>query len=142
LKGPAKFATFLVLTHLAVLLGHGAAHAHLQIGTNQWQSAFIAVVIFAGPLFATGFIWAGWRAGLILFGLSFAGSFVFGVYYHFILAGRDNVFSAGHTRWGICFGMTALALASLELMGCVWSGRVVLRLSQQCETRLDGSAGS
>jgi hypothetical protein len=128
--------------HMAVLLGHGAAHGHLRVGTTRWQSVFIAVVIFFCPLLATGLIWAGRRAGLILFGLSFGSSFVFGVYYHFVLAGRDNVFSAGHTGWALCFGMTALALAFLELMGCVWSGRVVLGLSQQYQTRHEGFVGS
>jgi hypothetical protein len=142
LKAAAKSATLLVLTHLAVLVGHGAAHTHLQIGTNRWQSAFIAVVIFVCPVLATGLIWAGWRAGLILLGLSFAGSFVFGVCYHFMLSGHDNVFSAGHTGWAFCFRMTALALALLELLGCVWSGRIVLGLSQRYRTRHDGFAGS
>src|SRR5205814_3576734 len=90
LKGPVKSATLFILMHMAVLLGHGAAHGHLRVGATRWQSVFIAVVIFFCPLLATGLIWAGRRAGLILFGLSFGSSFVFGVYYHFVLAGRDN----------------------------------------------------
>lgn len=142
LKGPAKSATLFVLMHLAVLLGHGAAHGHLQIGTTRWQSAFIAIVIFICPLLAMGLMWAGWRAGLILFSLSFAGSFVFGVYYHFVLSGRDNVFSAGHTGWALCFGVTALALALLELTGCVWSVRILLGLSQPYKAPHNGFAGS
>ena len=140
-RDAAKSATLLVVTHLAVLLAHGAAHTHLDIGTNLWQSAFIMIVIFVGPLLALGLVWARQRIGLPLLGLSFAGSFIFGVYYHFILEGRDNVLSAGHTGWGLCFRATAVALALLELLGCAWCSRTAVRLSSRQRMRQDGSAG-
>ena len=47
-----NMGTLIVLVHMAALLGHAASHAHLTIGMNTWQSAFIAIVIFAAPLFA------------------------------------------------------------------------------------------
>jgi hypothetical protein len=142
MREAAKFATLLVLLHLAVLLGHGTAHAHLGIGTNRWQSGFIAVVIFICPLVGMALIWAGRRAGVTLLGFSFAGSLIFGVYYHFILAGSDNVLSTDHTGWGLCFRATAVALALIELLGSAWSGRTRLRLSQQYQARDENFAGA
>jgi hypothetical protein len=142
MREAAKFATLLVLLHLAVLLGHGTAHAHLGIGTNRWQSGFIAVVIFICPLFGMALIWARRRAGVTLLGFSFAGSLIFGVYYHFILAGSDNVLSTDHTGWGLCFRATAVALALIELLGSAWSGRTRLRLSQKYQARDENFAGA
>ena len=49
--------TLIVLVHIAALLGHASSHVHLTIGVDTWQSAFIAIVIFAAPLFAMILLW-------------------------------------------------------------------------------------
>jgi len=143
MRDAAKVATLLVVTHLAVMSGHGAAHAHLGITTSLWQSAFITAVIFVAPLIGMGLTWTRKHGiGITLLALSFAGSFIFGLCYHFVLPGRDNVFSTGHTGWNLGFRITAVALALLELVGCVWFGRSALHFSQEYRPDRDGFAGS
>jgi hypothetical protein len=113
--------TVLILIRFAVLVLHGAAHSHLNIGVSTWQKAFIAVVIFAVPLIATMMLWTrARRLGIILLGLSLAGSLVFGVSYHFLIAGPDNAFVQYPSHWGSAFPATAMLLALIEAAGLTW----------------------
>jgi hypothetical protein len=117
-------ATLLVLVHFAVLVAHGSAHSHLNIGVSTWQKAFIAIVIFVVPLIATLMLWTTVRKlGVILLGLSLAGSLVFGVSYHFLIAGPDNALGPYHSDWESAFRATAVLLALIEATGlacCIW----------------------
>ena len=114
-------ATLLVLLHFAVLVAHGGAHSHLNIGVSTWQKAFIAMVIFVAPLIATLMLWTRVRKpGVILLGLSLAGSLVFGVSYHFLIAGPDNTLGPYHSAWGSAFRATAVLLALIEAAGLAW----------------------
>ena len=117
-------ATLLVLAHFAVLVAHGSAHSHLNIGVSTWQKAFIAIIIFVVPLIATMMLWTRVRKlGVMLLGLSLAGSLVFGVSYHFLIAGPDNALGPYHSGWASAFRATALLLALIEATGlacCIW----------------------
>jgi len=117
-------APLLVSVHLAALVAHGSAHSHLNIAVGKWQKAFIAIIIFVVPLIATMMLWTRVRKpGVILLGLSLAGSLVFGVSYHFLSAGPDSVFGQYHSHWGSAFRATAILLALIEaagLMLCVF----------------------
>lgn len=110
--------------HFAVLVVHGSAHSHLNIGASTWQKAFIAIVIFIVPLVATIMLWTRARKlGVILLGLSSASSLVFGVSYHFLISGPDHAFGQQHSHWASAFGATAVFLALIEaaiLVWCVW----------------------
>ena len=118
--------TLIVLVHLAVVLTHGSGHTHLGIATSVWQSAFIAIVILAAPLLAMILLWTRLqRAGVYVLGISMAGSLVFGVYYHFLFASADNVFTLGHRAWTDEFRITAVLLALIEAAGCAWSAWVL-----------------
>jgi nitrate reductase NapE component len=120
--------TVVVLTHLAVLLGHGSAHSHLQIDPNSWQRAFITLVIFVGPLIAVALLWTLFRrVGIVLLALSMGGSLVFGVTHHFLLDGADNALGMNHGHWQSVFCSTAVSLALVEAGGfgwCIWSLRL------------------
>ena len=121
-----NMGTLIVLVHMAALLGHAASHAHLAIGVDTWQSAFIAIVIFAAPLFAMILLWMHFQtAGVFLLGTSMAGSLIFGVYYHFVVAGADNAFEMGPGYWNTAFRITAGLLAAIEALGCAWCVRVL-----------------
>ena len=121
-----NMGTLIVLVHMAALLGHAASHAHLAIGVDTWQSAFIAVVIFAAPLLAMILLWMRFQtAGVFLLGASMAGSLIFGVYYHFVVAGADNAFEMGPGDWNTAFRITAGLLAAIEALGCAWCVRVL-----------------
>lgn len=118
----SRAGTLIVLVHLAVVSAHGSGHTHLGIAMRVWQSAFIAIVILIAPLLAMILLWTRLqRAGVYVLGMSMAGSLVFGVYYHFLLASADNVFTLGQQAWTGEFRITAVLLAVIEAVGCVWS---------------------
>jgi hypothetical protein len=111
----------IVLIHVLVAFGHGAAHSHLHIETSPWQRAFIAIVIFVAPVLAAFLLWTSWQwAGVALLGISLAGSLIFGLYFHFVAAGTDSVFNQIHTPWGVWFRITSGLLALVEVTGCAW----------------------
>jgi hypothetical protein len=120
-----------ILIHLAVSLVHGLAHSHLGIGLNAAQEIFVGVVITAAPLVAGYLLWKNkTRAGGALLAASMAGALVFGVYFHFIAAGIDNVnheFPFGPASWKNLFDETAFAIAGLEVLGAVLGLVLVLK---------------
>ncbi len=120
-KRVALGGNLIVLVHMVVLFGHGAAHSHLHIEPSHWQRAFIAIVIFAVPVLAALLLWTRRQTeGVVVLGLSLAGSLVFGLYYHFVAAGIDRVFNPTHTPWRGWFRITAVLLALVEATGCAW----------------------
>ena len=121
-----NMGTLIVSVHMAALLGHASSHAHLTIGVGTWRSAFIAIVIFAAPLFAMILLWMRFQtAGLYSLGISMAGSLIFGVYYHFVVAGADNAVGMGPGVWRTAFRITAGLLAAIEALGCAWCVRIL-----------------
>jgi hypothetical protein len=119
--GVRNAGTLIVLVHMAVVLVHGSGHTHLGIGTNLWQTVFIAIVILAGPLIAMILLWTRMqRTGVLLLGVTMAGSLVFGLYYHFIAPGADNALGVGHSAWGTAFLATSVLLAAIEAVACGW----------------------
>ena len=116
-----NMGTLIVLVHMAALLVHASSHARLTIGVDSWQSAFIAIVIFAAPLLAMILLWMRFQtAGVYLLGTSMAGSLIFGVYYHLVVAGADNAFVMIPGGWSTAFRITAGLLAVIEALGCAW----------------------
>ncbi|HEY6126940.1 MAG TPA: hypothetical protein VIW23_02045 [Candidatus Acidoferrum sp.] len=137
MKQIAFRGTIIVLAHMIVLLSHGRAHSHLHIEPSQWQSAFIAIVIFSSPVLAAFLLWTRWqRTGITFLGISLGGSLLFGLYYHFVASGIDSVFNPIQSHWNIWFRVTSVLLAVVELAGCVWCfvpGRFAL--SSRCLRR-------
>lgn len=124
----ASRSTWIVLLHLVVLFCHGAAHQHLGISANPWQTAFIASIIFVGPVFALILTWARrQKAGVVLLGLTMAGSLVFGLFYHFVAPGPDNACSLSNAGWGGIFRTTSVLLAVIEAAACSWCILVMRR---------------
>jgi hypothetical protein len=92
--------------------------ARTVYGDQAVQKAFIAVVIFVVPLIATLMLWTRVRKlGVILLGLSLAGSLVFGASYHFVIAGPDNALGPYSSDWESAFRATAILLALIEAAG-------------------------
>jgi len=109
----------IVLLHLLITVPHGLAHGELQIQMSLWQNLYILIVINLLPLVAAVLIWRRKRLGFKLLLISMAGSFLFGLFYHFIAAGPDNVASvAGHPS-AHTFQITAVLLAVSEAAGVV-----------------------
>jgi hypothetical protein len=117
-----KLSLAIIALHVAVTVVHGAAHGTLKILMNGWQNAYILVVIGVLPLVAGFLIWKRARGGYLILFLSMLGALVFGGYYHFVLAGADNVSAVGHHAshsWAQVFQGSAVLTAMLELAGVV-----------------------
>jgi hypothetical protein len=127
-SGTRIAGTLIVLVHLAALIVHGSGHGHLNIKPNSWQTAFIALVIFAGPFIAMVLLWIRLqRAALFLLGGSMAGALVFGLYYHFVAPGADDALGLAPGHWSTVFLATSVLLAASEAFGCAWSLAVLRR---------------
>ena len=115
-------ASLIVMVHRLALFIHGNAHLHLHIDTQRWQSAFIAVVIFLGPVVATALLWTRLeKAGAALMAVTMAGAFVFGAINHFVLPGSDNVLEMQLGQWAeSLFVVSAIGLGLIEAGGMAW----------------------
>ena len=111
-----------VALHAIVTAAHGAAHSTLNIVMNGWQNAYILIVIVLLPLVAAYLIWKRARGGYLVLFLSMLGALVFGGYYHFVLAGADNVSTVAHHAshtWAQVFQVSAVLVALVELAGVI-----------------------
>ena len=115
--------TGLVVVHLAASLWHGSLHSQLSINLSAWQTLFVLVVIVIAPIVAAALIWTRYfSSGLWLFFLAMLGSFLFGVYHHYVLVSPDNIHflpgasAAAHHQFTISAG----ALALLELVSALY----------------------
>ena len=107
----------LVILHIVIQVPHGIAHNMLHIEMSRWQSLYILIVINLLPIVAAIMVWRRKRSGFLLLLLSMAASFVFGVFYHFIASGPDNVNSLGIHPWSNTFLWSAIFLALVEAAG-------------------------
>ncbi len=107
----------IVVLHLLVSAAHGAAHTAMQIGLSSWQNAYVLIVITVLPLVSGVLIWRYRGSGFFLLFASMLGSLIFGVYYHFILSGPDNVAHLGQHSWALPFQVSAAILALTEIAG-------------------------
>ena len=109
----------MVLVHMLVVTPHSIAHTVLHIDMNSWQNVYILVVILLAPIVSALLLWKRSKLGFSLLTLSMAGSFVFGVYYHFIAPGPDNVTSLHEGAWATTFSSSAVLLAATEFVAAV-----------------------
>ena len=117
-----RLSIAIIALHAMVGVAHSAAHVRLNILMNSWQNAYIFVVIILLPLVAAYLIWKRARPGYLILFLSMLGALLFGGYYHFVLAGADNVSTVGHhalRSWAQVFQGSALLLALVEFAGVV-----------------------
>ena len=127
MRRDAIIATLLVVVHHVIAFAHGEAHTQLGVDLAPWQWAYVYGVITIAPVVATILYWTRWqREGALLLGISMLGSFLFGVYHHFIAVSPDHV---SHLPPGDAQGMfvaTAILLAVTEAAGTAfgfWSWR-------------------
>lgn len=137
-KKPRELLTWaigLVVIHFIVSIAHGMAHDYLGIGLSFAQKLFVGIVIVAMPIAAAYLLWKrNLRAGGSLLALSMAGAFMFGVYYHFIAPGPDNVnheFSLIAQKWPSIFEHSAIEIAGLEFLGALFGLVLFLNSSKK-----------
>ena len=126
-KKASRLALALVLIHLAVSFVHGAAHSLTNVMLSLFGSVYVLVVITIGPVIAVILLYTKLHSiGAWTFLLTMTGSFCFGVLYHFILHGPDNVVNfQGHSL----FTWSAIGIAILEFVGMVF-GLWLIRASR------------
>jgi len=110
--------TAAVLTHLAVSIVHGRAHAGANVPLSFAANLFVFVVILAGPLIGLALMWGAERLGSWVIAITMAASLVFGVVNHFVLAGSDHVAHVD-ADWRWLFATTAVLLAATEAVA-IW----------------------
>ena len=126
-------ALALILLHLVVSTLHGWAHQRAIVKLNTFGYVYVAIVITLGPLVAAGLLVARrQKTGGLLLALSMFGSFIFGVWYHFLSTTSDNVMQV-HGPWHSTFLWTAIALAVIELAGTVVGFRMFRVISEPAQ---------
>jgi hypothetical protein len=125
-----------VLVHLAVSIVHGAAHIRAHVDLNAAGTAFVYIVILAGPLAGLAVTMSGSRAGATgarrrlgaaIVAASMAGALVFGLVNHFFIEGADHVAHIAR-EWRALFASTAALLAVIEAAGTVIGVRGAVRV--------------
>ena len=125
-RAPLQWAVGAVAVHLGVSIAHGLPHGLAPVPLATWQTAFVAVIVFAGPPVGLWVAWRGSRrAGGWLLAVTGLASFLFGTYFHFFSATPDNV-ARVDGAWASPFLVTAV-LGSLAALAVLVAGLGILR---------------
>ncbi len=117
-----SIALWLVGVHFLTVVLHSVAHEVLKVKATPAQLAFIVPVIVVAPVAAGLMLPKYVRGGAALLLASLAGSFVFGLYYHFVADTIDHVAHVAQMRpefWSRAFRATAYALLVTEAAGAL-----------------------
>lgn len=112
-------AIVIVWLDLAVVVIHGLSHIGADIWLSFFGNTFVTLVIIVAPfvsLLLLHTIRLKWLGMLLLF-LSMFGSFLFGVWNHFLVAGPDNVIHVPPGMWQQPFQVTAVLLTIIQAIG-------------------------
>ena len=126
-------ALWLVVIHFVIVVMHSIAHEILKVKATTAQLAFIIPVIIVAPVVAGFMIPKFNRAGTVLLFASMIGSFVFGLYYHFIADTIDHVSHVARLQpafWSMMFQLTSYLLLVSELLATVVTGLSLIRRSE------------
>ena len=124
-----RWLTAAVLAHLVISIVHGAAHAEAHVPLSPAANLFVFIVILAGPLVGLALTWPAERIGSWVIAVTMAGSLVFGLVNHFVMASPDHVAQVAR-QWRPLFATTAVLLALTEALG---SG-LAIRLARERKT--------
>jgi hypothetical protein len=129
--------TAAVIVHLVASLWHGSAHNHLGIELSTQQTLFIYLVIIIAPVIAGILVWTRYVSiGLWVFFLAMLGSFLFGVYHHYVLVSPDNIshLPAGTPQSHSRFVTSAAVIALIELAATLYGAFCLGRNYGQTQT--------
>ena len=122
--------TAAVTVHLVASLWHGSTHTRLGIELSTQQTLFIYLVIIIAPVIAGILVWTRCVSiGLWVFFLAMLGSFLFGVYHHYVLVSPDNISHLppgtpqSHSHFVASAGVIALIELASTLYGAFCVGR-------------------
>ena len=124
-----RYALGIIFVHTAVNLPHGAAHIAEAIWLPLAANIFVVLVILIAPLVALGLLYTRWQyAGALLLLTSMLGALLFGIAFHFVLPGPDNVAQVPLGQWHNSFLVTSVLLAMIEAIGAVVGAKMLYAL--------------
>lgn len=122
----ARFSvSILIWLHVIVVVLHGMSHGGAGVPFTSLSGSVVVVlaigmVIGIAPLVALFLLSTRWfQWGGLLLCLCMLGSFLFGVWSHFLLPGPDNLASLSPGIWQLPFRITAFLLALIEAAGTI-----------------------
>jgi hypothetical protein len=124
-----RYAILVVLAHIITTGLHGTAHQQAGVSISDFQSAYVFLVTLAAPIAAAIILFFNkpkiQRGGAWLLLVSMLGSLLFGLVYHVLLPGSDNIFTViMHEPFldgAIFFTSTAILLVIIDGVGS-WVG--------------------
>jgi hypothetical protein len=118
-----RYSAVAVLAHAAATIPHGLAHAGERAYLPAAANAFVALVIVLAPFVALALLHSGRLAsGVLLLLASMLGALVFGLAFHYILPGSDNVGEVPAGPWWLAFQVTSALVAATEAAGVAVAG--------------------
>src|SRR5580704_16835887 len=119
MKSTARYATFVVLAHAAVVFWHLFLVEKITPGLTDHQVLAATTAINLVPAVALVLLRAHFlRLGGFLLFLPLAVGLVIGGKEHFVTPGPLNVFDMAATPWVLSFRVTAVLLLVLEVVEC------------------------
>jgi hypothetical protein len=131
-----RYAILVVLVHIIITGLHGIAHQQAGVSISDFQSAYVFLVTLAAPIAAAVIMLflnkpKIQRGGAWLLLVSMLGSLLFGLVYHVLLPGSDNIFTVIMHEplldGAVFFTSTAILLVIVDGVGS-WVGARATRM--------------
>jgi hypothetical protein len=127
-----QYAILIVLAHTMISGLHSIAHREIGIGISDVQSTYVFSVTLVMPIAAAIMLFLNnskiQRAGAWLLFVSMLGSLIFGLAYHAVLPGSDNIGKVVHGPSfdnTALFASTTIILLIIEVIGS-WVGAIAI----------------
>jgi hypothetical protein len=132
-----RYAILVVLAHIIITGVHGFTHQQLDVSLSDFQSAYVFLATVAAPIAAAIMLFLNKPKKIQLVGawllfVSMLGSLLFGLAYHVVLPGSDNIFSVMHDpSWdSVVFTSTAILLVIVDVVGTGIGARAIHRVAR------------
>jgi hypothetical protein len=132
-----RYAILVVLAHIIITGVHGFTHQQLEVSLSDFQSAYVFLATVAAPIAAAIMLFLNKPKKIQLVGawllfVSMLGSLLFGLAYHVVLPGSDNIFSVMHDpSWdSVVFTSTAILLVIFDAVGTGIGARAIHRVAR------------
>lgn len=130
-----RYAILVVLAHIIITGMHGIAHQQAGVSISDFQFAYVFLVTLAAPIAAAVMLFLNkpkiQLGGAWLLLVSMLGSLLFGLVYHVLLPGSDNIFTIiMHEPLldsSVFFTSTAMLLVIVDGVGS-WIGARTTRM--------------
>ncbi len=119
-----RLVVVLALLHLTAAGAHALAHHRAGVANTPGQIVFIVTVVMAAPAIAAALALRGRvAAATLLLAAALAGSFVFGLIFHYLVASPDHVAQVTGPHAAL-FRASAAVLAAVDGLGAALLARL------------------